>query len=114
MQYLNNVPQASQSLGQTQVPIQANFTTIDAAFQQDHVPYTLSGQGKHNQVTFPVQSPAPSFLSGEVGLYNLLGITQNELWINKNNQSGVVNFPMTQSSLSNTTPTAGQGGWTYL
>ena len=78
--FLNQVPQAPQTLGVTQPLILQNFQTIDAAFQVDHVPYTTPGQGKHNQVTFPVQAMAPTFTGTDSGLYSTMdsfsGVTQ--------------------------------------
>jgi hypothetical protein len=72
--FLNQVPQSSQTLAQTQNLILQNFTTyIDAAFQVDHVPYTTPGQGKHNKVSFPVQGSQPMLDSGDFGLYNFGG-----------------------------------------
>lgn len=107
MQYLNNVPQASQSLGQTQMPIQANFTTIDAAFQQDHVPYTLSGQGKHNMVTLVLQSPAPTITPPDGGLFNALDTFSGANQLFAQNPVTGVSYPFTASNLS-------QNGWCYL
>jgi len=66
---LNDVPLASQSLGQTQAPIRANFATIAAAFPVDHVDYGLGDQGKHNKVTFPQQAVLPATGANEVALY---------------------------------------------
>lgn len=108
---LNNVPQSSQTLSVTQPLIQGNFSTIDAAFKVDHVPYNLSNtgdQGKHNKVTFPVQGSAPSFNLGEVGLYNLNYATtgRNELFVT--NASGG-SFPMTATANA-----LGTNGWSYL
>jgi hypothetical protein len=71
--YLNQVPQASQTLAQTQNLILQNFTTyIDFAFQVDHVPYTTPGQGKHNWVTFPLQSSLHSFTGTDSGFFSAL------------------------------------------
>lgn len=113
---LNPVPQSGQTLGQTRVPIFGNFTTINAAFLVDHVEYNTTGQGKHNKVTFPAQSPAPTFLSGEEGLYNLLNGTtsKNELYVHKQTSAGTADIPFTASVLSNSIPTNNSNGWTYL
>lgn len=105
--FLNDVPQATQTLGVTQPLIRSNFSTIDVAFQQDHVAYTLTGQqGKHNQVTMPVQAGAPTFLGGEIGLFNLnySVSTLNELFVT--NAAGL-KIPMTAA-------TKATDGWTFL
>jgi hypothetical protein len=103
---LNDVPKSGQSLGQTRVPINQNFQVIDAAFQVDHQGYNLTGQGKHNKVTFPVQASAPVFAAGEMGLFNLLNpnTNVNELYVNQ--QDG------TQTPL--TAGVNGSTGWFFL
>lgn len=67
---LNDVPVPGQDLAATQNPIRSNFQNIDAAFAIDHVAYTVSGQGKHNKITFPSQGSVPTFSAGEIGLFN--------------------------------------------
>ena len=67
---LNNVPLAGQTLGQTQAPINQNFSVIDTAFQVDHEDYNTTNQGMHNRVSFLAQSPVPTPLSGIVQLYS--------------------------------------------
>jgi hypothetical protein len=113
---LINVPLASQSLGQTNASIRGNFAVIDAAFQVDHVDYNTTGQGKHNQVTFPVQAAQPTFLSGEEALYNFLNptTTKNELYIHKQTSISTSDIPFTASILSQTTPPNDSQGWTLL
>lgn len=107
--FLNQVPQASQTLGQTQNLILQNFTTIDAAFQVDHVPYTTPGQGKHNKVTFPLQpaGPAPTFLVTEAGFYNKLDpfTALNQLFIVPPNTG----IPIPMTAVNSSSP-----GWSYL
>ena len=103
------VPQAPQNLAQTQNAILTNFSTIDAAFSVNHVPYGAVGAGQHNLVDMPVQGSAPTIASGDIGLYNLNNAvtTNNELYII--NAAGTA-IPMTASASAN----AGQNGWTYL
>lgn len=67
---LNNVPLSGQSLSVTRVPINQNFSTIDTAFQVDHVDYNIANQGMHNRVSFPTQNPVPAPLAGIVQLYS--------------------------------------------
>lgn len=103
---LNNVPNPGQTLVVTRNPINQNFSTINAAFLVDHVEYNLSGQGKHNKVTFPNQLAAPTFTNPEIGLYNFVSpvTTINELFIR--NSSGVTT-PITASAQT-------ANGWSYL
>jgi hypothetical protein len=67
---LNNVPLTGQSLGVTRVPINQNFSVIDTAFSVDHVDYNDPNQGKHNQVTMPVQASPPTTAGGEIALFS--------------------------------------------
>ena len=69
---LNNVPLAGQTLGQTQAPINQNFSVIDTAFQVDHEDYNTVNQGMHNRVSFLTQSPVPTPIAGIVQLYSQL------------------------------------------
>jgi hypothetical protein len=107
--YLNQVPQAAQSLGVTQPLILGNFTTIDAAFQQDHVPYTLSGQGKHNQVTLPVRSNSYGvpIAPPDGGFYTALDTFSGANQVFAQNPVTGATYPVTASSLV-------QNGWCYL
>ncbi len=106
-QTLNDVPQSGQTLGITQPLIRNNFTTIDTAFQVDHVPYSTTGQGKHNKVTMPVQAADPVPGAGEAIMYNKLSAVTaaNEVWISR---SGGTPVPITAST-GNT-----QNGYTYF
>lgn len=103
---LNNVPLTGQSLLVTRVPINTNFSTIDTAFQVDHVDYNTLGQGQHNRVSFPTQNPVPTPQSGIVQLYQAISAftSQPELFFTH--------------QLGSTAPTAAQiveftsAGWT--
>lgn len=66
---LINVPLSGQTLGQTQVPINNNFISIDTAFAVNHVPYNTTNAGMHNVISFPVQNPIPTALAGIPQLY---------------------------------------------
>lgn len=103
---LNDLPQTGQSLDVTRNPIRNNFVYINDGFEVDHQNFNTVGAGKHNRVTFPNQSPAPTFTPPEVGLYNFINTvsTVNELYISKSNGTQV---PITASS-QNT------NGWCYL
>lgn len=114
---LNDVPLSNQSLADTQNPIRQNFSTIDTAFEVDHVAYGAAGQGQHAKVTLPVQAPAPAFAGGLLGLYNFLNATtaKNEMYIHKVTGAATAEIPFTASTLSaNATPTQNDGFWSYL
>lgn len=101
------VPASGASIPATDGPqILANFQSIQSAWDVNHVDFNTSGAGKHNLITFPVQSSAPSFIAGEVGLYNLNSTltSANELFLV--NSIGTT-IPLTASDPSTT-------GWCYL
>lgn len=120
MAYNPLIPQANDLLSQSQGEIQTNFAAIKTLVDINHVSFDAVGQGKHFKVSLPVQSPAPSFDVGEVGLYSFLNPTtnKNELYVNKTNNSGVVQIAGTASILGTSNPTPGSfgntTGWTML
>ena len=110
---LNNVPLSSQSLGQTQAPINANFSTIDTSNSVNHVPYNdASGnQGMHFFITLPISSfTLPTVSSTQIGMYPLnwspSGLT--EIFIRR---SSGTDYPMTGKYFTGSFPTT---GYTYL
>jgi hypothetical protein len=110
---LNAVPQSTQNLQQTQQPILTNFSTLDSVFAIDHQSYGTTNAGKHNKITFPLQSSAPTFLTGEFGLYNFTytPLSSQDIFITYPNG---VTFPITASDSTNTGPFSGGNGWQYL
>ncbi len=113
---LNNVPLTGQTLGVTRVPINQNFSVINAAFLVDHVEYNTAGQGQHNQVTFPVQMAMPAFGAGVNGLYNLndATTTKNEVYVHKQNVASSIDVPFTASILGTAAVASITEGWSYL
>lgn len=114
---LNDVPLASQTLAATQNPIRQNFSTINTAFEVDHVAYNAPNQGMHAKVSLPVQAMAPAFGAGILGIYTLLNaITgKNEMVIDKETTPGTMTVPFTASSLSAAiNPPLGSEFWTML
>ena len=111
---LNDVPLSTQTLASTQPDIRTNFQVIDTAFSVDHVDYNAAGQGKHNQVTLPEQSVAPTFTGTDNGVYSKLRNTYNEIYIHKQTFAGTDEIPFTASILSSSTPVSGAEGYTYL
>lgn len=115
--YTQDVPQGSQRISATQAPIQNNFQAINELIAVNHVSFnTADDFGKHKWVSFPVQGSAPTFSSGEVGLYNLLDATtsKDELYVHKIQNATTTEIPMTASVLSASTPSQGGKGWAYL
>lgn len=116
---LNDVPLSGQTLAATRNPINQNFSLINTAFLVDHVEYNISGAGKHNKITFPVQAGAPTYAAGEEGLYNLSynngTTTINELFVHKQTSSGTQEIPFTSSIISQNAAVGNNtAGWTYL
>lgn len=117
MAYQNNIPQPTDKLKDSQSDLLNNFMGIYTLVNQDHVIFDAVGEGKHKQVSLPVQNPAPVFAAGEVGLFSFLNpqTNQNELYLNKTNQVTVTQIPASASTLSITSaPASGTGFWTYL
>lgn len=114
MAYNPNIPQPTDILSQSQGDILDNFQAIDVWVDVDHVDFGSPDEGKHNQVTFVVQGAQPTFLAGEIGLYNFLSPLTgvDELYIT--NQAGI-NTQLSASTLStNANPGNNISGWTYL
>lgn len=108
---------ASQTLNSSRNNVASNFQVISNDFAVDHVAYNTTGEGKHNKVTLPVQSAAPTFTGSDDGLYNLLNATTNlnELYVHKQTNAGTNDIPMTASILSTTTIANNDvPGWTML
>lgn len=121
---LNPVPTPTQTLGQTNLSILNNFTTIDTGFSVDHVTFGAAAVGFHKQVTLPnvstlVPPTVPTFLAGQMGLFNqssvataapaLSAAPRNEIWMSRG--TGIP-FPITAYDAPNAP--ADTRGWTYL
>ena len=66
-----NVPQASQKISTTQVPIMSNFQAISELINVNHVGFNNPTDfGKHTVTTFPFQVSDPTTLSGEMAVYS--------------------------------------------
>ena len=122
MPYNQNILQASDKLKDSQPQLLGNFQAIKTLIDVNHVTFDdpSGNQGKHHKVSFPVQSPAPTFAAGEQGLYNLnynnnLN-TQNELFVHKlvNGGTGTSDIPFTASIMSQGAVSQNMVGWTYL
>ena len=67
--YNPNIPQSSDLLSVSQGDLLDNFGAIQALIDVNHVDFAAVGAGKHTFVEMPVQSPVPTTVGGEVGLY---------------------------------------------
>ena len=109
MTTLINVPLSGQTLGNTRVPINTNFSVISDAFMVDHVPYNapLAQQGKHNKVTMPVQGAPPVTNASEIALFSRTSTlsTVPEMAFIRANSGVITEF---------TSALAANEGWTRL
>lgn len=114
--YQSNIPQPSNRLKDSQADLLENFQAIQELIDVNHVAFNTGDSGKHKWVTFPVQGSAPSFDSGESGLFNATNATttKNELYVHKPSFLGEVDIPFTASILSNTALASCDYGWSYL
>lgn len=67
--YNPNIPQSTDLLSVSQGNLLDNFGAIQALIDVNHVDFAATGAGKHTFVEMPVQSPVPTTVGGEVGLY---------------------------------------------
>ena len=69
MTFTPDMPFSGQSLGNSRTQVLNNFKNYYDVVSRNHVAPNASGQGKHTFVQMPVQSPVPSTLAGEGGLF---------------------------------------------
>lgn len=114
---LNNVPQAGQTLAQTRDPIRNNFTTIDTVFSINHSAYGSANQGMHEFLQFPDRTGNTPIFGGITGMWSENGTYSlvPEIWVNTKAGAGFNQYPMTESTLSNTPLIGSQtNGFTVL
>jgi hypothetical protein len=69
--YTPNIPQASQKISATQMPIQNNFSAINELIGINHVGFTdATNYGMHIYTSFPTQASDPSTASGTMAVYS--------------------------------------------
>src|SRR5271156_5813558 len=110
---LNNVPLAGQTLGQTQAPINQNFSVIDTAFQVDHEDYNTTNQGMHNRVSLLTQNPVPAPIAGTVQLYSQLSAITAQPELVFAHQAGST-APLAAQIVEFTSAGWANPGWTRL
>ena len=125
MPFLPNIPQATDQLSVSQGNILNNFTILGAiAGNANPASASINNNAGFNWLYLPTNGasipPAgSSFPAANVALYSATDsvTSKNELYINKTNNSGLVQIPATESILGTSNPvpgTFGGTGWTML
>jgi hypothetical protein len=126
MAFLPLIPEATDALSISQGNILNNFTILGAiAGNSNSSSASINSNSGFNWIFLPSQGTAPgdtppsaaAFPAGTIGLYSAINpVTgQNDLYINKTNQTTVVQVAAASSVLSTTSaPLALSSGWTYL
>ena len=86
--YTLNMPQGTQTLAQTQQPINDNFSVINSTISTNHVPLTdgtAANRGKHNLVVMPVQAAGPVTGATETAIYTKSLAGTPTVYFRKNN-----------------------------
>lgn len=109
------LPLASGStLENTRDGIRGNFVIIQDRFEDDHTTYA-SGTGKHNKMTMPEQSSAPTTAANEGALYSKVGTNPAETNLFFRAESDGYEYQMTHAYSANTgTFATSPFGWTFL
>ena len=122
MAFLPNIPLATDQLSVSQGNILNNFNILGAiAGNTNASSASVNAASGFNWLYLPPQGATPpagaAFTAGNIGLYSATSTvtSQNELYINKQNQATTVQIPSTASILSvNSNPGFLSSGWTYL
>lgn len=129
MTYNPNVPASGQSLGETRVPIQTNFTNLNTAFLANHSPLTTNTDGKHKFVQLPESgagwdnnSTPPTTATNEGALYTKVGTNpaENTLFFRAESNGFEYQITKVDDAHTGTFSTAtnyngtNTGGWTFL
>ena len=125
MAFLPNIPQATDQLSVSQGNILNNFTILGAiAGNANPASASINNNAGFNWLYLPTNGasipPAgSSFPAANVALYSATDsvTSKNELYINKTNNSGLVQIPATESILGTSNPVPGVNGgtgWTML
>ncbi len=130
--YNPTVPQGTQQINNTQVPIEVNFQSISDFVEVNHVGFNNSLEGKHTFISYVAQSTDPSTSANEMALYskyvsgdtNLMEMfyrypsngTVVQLTGTTNYSTGTNGgtFPSHSGILNGATASWGSGFWQYL
>lgn len=107
----NDVPQATQTVASSQVPIRTNFQSIQTLVDVNHYDFNNDLYGKHKFVEMPNQSGDPTTFSAEMTLYSKQynnGVTtQSEAFVRRD--AAGTPIPFTAGVGNN-----GNEGWCFL
>ena len=115
-----SAPNSGQSLGQTRDQMRTNTDLLRAAIAVNHVDLNLTDVGKHNFVEMPVQSVAPTTLSGEAATYSKNISGRSQVFFIRDAVAGsecaltAGDTSLPTFSTSTTYTANNTGGWTFL
>lgn len=102
MPYNANIPQATDTLNDSQGDLLNNFQAIQTLIDVNHYDFASALQGKHMFVSLPIQSALPGTTTTEMALF-----TQNDgsgnpqMWIQQPNNGAAINFTGFVNTLAN-------------
>lgn len=109
------VPNSGQSLGQTRIPINTNFSVIQTAQDVNHVALNSVGAGKHKFLQMPNQGTPPTTAANESGIFAYLDPVNadSEVYFRRENKTGafaaitkdlpITSIPITAAGVFNST-----------
>ncbi len=115
-----STPNSGQSLGQTRDQMRTNTDLLRAAIAVNHVDLNLTDVGKHTFVEMPVQSVAPTTLSGEAATYSKNISGRSQVFFIRDAVAGsecaltAGDTSLPTFSTSTTYTSNNTGGWTFL
>lgn len=104
----NDTPLAGESKSYSQPLIRENFTSIETAWNVNHVAIDdATDYGKHNHISLPEQGAAPSTAANEAAIYARVGALSSvtELCFRRESDGSIIEF---------TGGTLAEPGWTRL
>jgi len=100
MAYLNNIPQPTDILSNSQAQLLENFAQLESQFSIDHDSLLAAGAtGKHLKLTLPEQAVDPTTAVNEGAVYTKDSGTQTELYYREENNGDVIQ--LTSNGASN-------------
>lgn len=107
MTFTPNIPASGQTLGSSRDQILQNFSNYNTVVSQDHVSPNSSGQGKHNQSTYPEQAANPTTLANEGAVYTKAASAVTELFFRRESNGTAIQMTVGD-------PIAAANGSTFL
>lgn len=110
MTYQPNIPLATDFISVSQQDINNNFTSLNNAFNTNHVTFNAGGAGKHKFCSFPDQLASPGTAVNEVAIYSKdVGGTSQLFFQREGLAPGGADIQMTVGN-----PTAAANGTSFL